>query len=612
MAHYAVDIETTNLDFMTGKILGLGYYSSPTDKGYITENEEIKKWLLKHQDDHFIFQNGHFDQKYLFHHTGIWPCNSFDTRLAAYLVPKRPDRLGLGSLVEYYLGIPSYKESDFISDLESKTPAEQAAYCLEDCQRTYEIAQILVKELVNSGNWDFFTKTFMPLSDFLARTEYHGIPVNKQKLEEINNRALKKLEEYDNEIYTKYEPVVKEFEIQKIIEDKKKNKNPPGPEQIELLRKSPKYRFNFNSTKQRLWLLRDKLGLPCKTTKYERGKKKEVYSTSLKVIEEYFGQHDIIEELSKLNDIETLERQTKLLLDFVSKDGKIHANLNLTSTDTGRTSVSEPSLQNVSTAIEGMEDIGEVRRCFEAPPGFKLVIADAGQIEPRLAADASQDPLLLETFRQGRDLYAIIANEVLGLNLPPEALFKSVFKKQYPKERDFGKETGLSLAYGTGPGTFRVRLSKITKQKYTWDQAKGYINTYFAKFPGLRTLRQKCYQEVEEQGYLNTLLGRKIYISKEEALHKGLNWKIQCSASDLCLIIQMWAEEEMKKYNLHGIFLLFVHDEAIYMVPENEAEEFAGFIKYMFEHGLELYRPDIKLTVPLEAEVIIADTWAEK
>lgn len=612
MTYYAVDIETTSLDFTSGRILGFGYYGASTDKGYLTKVEDIKSWILRHRQDKLIWQNGKFDQKFIYYNTGLWPSNDFDTKLAAYLVPKRPKGLGLGDLCEYYLGIPSYKESDFISDLENKSETEQASYCLEDCQRTFEVAQILVQELVSSNNWEFFNQYFMPLSDFLAKAEYEGFPIDVTKLDEINKKALKKLEEYDNALYTKYENVVKEFEIEAIRKAKAKNKTQPTQDQLESLRKLAKHRFNFGSSAQRLWLLRDRFNLPCKTTKYERGKKKEVYSASIKVIEEYLGQHEIIQELMFLTDIETVERQTKKLLEFVRKDGKIHANINLTSTDTGRSSCSEPNLQNTSNEIEGLEDVGQVRSVFYAPPGYKLVIADAGQIEPRLTAHYSQDTLLLETFRKGQDFYAIIANEVLGLNLPPELLFKKPFKQQYPKERDFGKETGLSLAYGTGPGTFRVRLSKATKQVYSWQQAKDYINIYFNKFSGIKSLRQDCYREVETKGYLDTLLGRKIYISKEEALHKGLNWKIQCSASDLCLITQLWAEAEMKKYNLHGVFLMFVHDEAIYLVPEGEAEEFSGFIKYMFEHGLELYRPDLKLTTPLEAEVVVADTWLEK
>lgn len=611
--YYSLDIETTGLDYFQDKLLGLGVYST-NEKKYITDPTEIKQWFTEHSDGTYIGQNFKFDRNTLRHCLGVNAVCHFDTNLAASLVKNRPDRLNLGALVEYYLGVPSYKESDFIANLSERPVEDQAAYCLDDCRYTFQLAQILTKELVECGNWEFFQRYMMPGADLAADLEYNGIPIDVASLDNILAKALARYDELEEEMYRKYEHIIKEFEIAKIQEKKSKLKTPLTEEKIAQWRKHKDFKFNFNSNTQKQWLLKEKLGFPCVKTEYERGKKKEVISTSVKVIDEYLGQHDIIQELITLNDCETICKQATQYREFIKSDGRIHAKLNLSSTDTGRTSSSEPNMQNVVTEIDDQKlvDIGQLRSIVRAPSGKKLVIADLGQVEPRLMAHFSQDPVLLDTFRSGKDFYAIIANEVMRLNLSPEFLYKKAFKAAYPVQRVFGKETGLSLAYGTGPNTFKIRVSKATGVPHSWKDAKGYIDRYFEVFSGIPRFRQEIYQEVSKYGYVDTLFGCRIFISADEALHKGINWKIQCSASHYAFFSQLWVREYIKEYGFDAKFIMFIHDEVVYEVDEAQADNFAVLLKTILEHGMEKYRPDIKLTVPMEADVIVADSWVEK
>jgi len=167
--YYAIDCETTGLSFKKDKLLGIGYFR-PDESGYLTEPSAIKTWLEKHKDDDFIFQNGKFDQKFIAvsQLSGL-PRVSFDTMLAAYLDPAKPSSLSLGSLVEHYLGLPSWKESEFIENLEDKTEEEQATYCLTDCEYTYKLVTPLMQMLVDTEQLEFFNKFLMPVSNLIAK-----------------------------------------------------------------------------------------------------------------------------------------------------------------------------------------------------------------------------------------------------------------------------------------------------------------------------------------------------------------------------------------------------------------------------------------------------------
>ena len=261
-----------------------------------------------------------------------------------------------------------------------------------------------------------------------------------------------------------------------------------------------------------------------------------------------------------------------------------------------------------------------LRECFMADPGHVFVIADLAQIEPRITAHYAAQlhkgmeakcPLL-QVFTKGIDLYAALANEVLGLNLSDDQLTKSVFKKKYPEYRDVGKTIQLATTYGLGPDKFAWKLQKVTGREYSYREAKSYIDKYWEKYWDVQALRLAIQEEVATKKYIDTLFGRKLYLSQAETRHKGLNYKIQCSASDYCLFSQIWVQQVAQQYKIPYKLLLIVHDEVVYQVPKGAEEEFSSVLKTIMTLGWTKFKPNLKLLVPLELDIGVGNSWAAK
>lgn len=260
------------------------------------------------------------------------------------------------------------------------------------------------------------------------------------------------------------------------------------------------------------------------------------------------------------------------------------------------------------------------RQCFTADEGKVLAVADLAQIEPRLTAHYAATLFpgneancpLLKVFSLGADLYASIVNSILKLGIPENKLVKSVFKKEFPKERALGKVIQLATTYGLGPDKLAWKLSKVSDREVTYGEAKQYIDGYWSTYWDVHALRKSAYKEVMDKGYLDTLFGRKVYLSRSQARQKGLNYKIQSSASDLSLLTQLWVEQACKEYGIEATFLLPVHDEVIYQLHEKDADNFKLLLKTVMVDGWKKYEPGFNLLVPLELEVDIGKTWAAK
>lgn len=592
----ACDVETTSLDFIGCELLGFGYWS-PGHKGYLTDINQIIEWFSLHETDTFAWQNGKFDQKVIKKKCGIWVRNDFDTLLAASLLPDKPESLALDSLVSHYLGYPSWKDKDFITNLQYKTKEEQAEYCLTDTEHTHRLVQLFLNKLNECGNLYFFSKYLMKISDMLARVEYTGITTNKELLYSLQKRVLKELEQKDKELYEKVKPLVAELEDEKI--DKFYKKSPNSKQTREQLREKPLYRFNFSAPKQRLWLLRDKLKFPCSKVEWKAGRKHTVFSAAKPIIQEYEGKHEVVDGILEIENLVSEDESVSRFIEFTREDGKIHTTFNLFRADTGRTSSSDPPMQNVNR--------GELRNAFVASPGKVLVVADESQIEFRTAAHFTQDEVLLKAFNSHIDVYGTIANQVMGTDYDPNTL-----KKEHPQYRDFGKVTGLSVQYGIGPDKYAAEVRKKVKISCTYKEAKQHIANYFDRFKGLFAGRAAAYKEILENGYIDTLFGRRIFLSQQEGQHKAFNYKNQPSASDLLLITCLWVYDEQEKFGFNAELLLVVHDECVWEIEESKAEAFAQLLRTVMTHGWKKYAPEIKFSIPLECSIDIGKTWGCK
>ena len=274
--------------------------------------------------------------------------------------------------------------------------------------------------------------------------------------------------------------------------------------------------------------------------------------------------------------------------------GRVHTSLNQTVTATGRLSSSEPNLQNIPIRTE----LGRrIREAFTAEPGKLILSADYSQIELRVMAHMSEDPLLIGAFKKGEDIHARTAAEVFGI-MP--GLVTSEMRRM-AKVGNFG------IIYGMSP--FGLSKDLGISQK----DAKRYIDSYFEHYKGVSSFIEKTILEAKEKGYVRTLLGRKRPIpelsGKEVALRQfgertAINTPIQGTAADIIKLAMINISNRLKNENLKSLMILQVHDELVFEVPEGELEIMKQLVCEEMEGVMEL-------KVPLKVDIGVGKNWSE-
>jgi DNA polymerase-1 len=516
--------------------------------------------LLQIKEDRktIAMHNGSFDCKFLWAN-GVEIENEFDTMVAAYLLTDRPVKLSLDALASYYLGLPSWK-----SDLKSafEDPELMRLYCIKDCQVTAQLAEVLEKRLIEEGKLDFFYK-LMAARRMLTRAEYHGFAFDVQACEDLIK-----------ELTAQYEHELKEL-------------NRLGGTLVASYPKISKAGFNWNSPTQIKWLLKDAL----KLNTVNPLTKKE--SADAFVLELNQNKHPLIPHILQMRDTKKKISTLEGYLEYAKDTGALYTNFNCTNTITGRLSSSgQLNLQQTPRDKR-------FRSLFKARLGHKLVIGDLGQIEPRLAAHYSKDPILCGTFIDKLDLYGSIAVQLLGADCHPNEV-----KTKYPEKRAVAKVVALSVLYGIGSHKLCTTIQNDGGIKdFTVHQAKQVIDDYFEKFPSLKTLQMGVHKRITQTGHLVNLEGRKVDVDESKVHRDGVNSLLQSSASDFLLFKVVEFEKTLiEKYNGHVLAL--VHDEVIVSVPENKAKECAKELTEFIEN--------VQLRVPIKFECSVGDTWASK
>jgi DNA polymerase-1 len=273
--------------------------------------------------------------------------------------------------------------------------------------------------------------------------------------------------------------------------------------------------------------------------------------------------------------------------------GRIHTSFNQTGTVTGRIASSDPNLQNIPTRTE----IGRrVRNGFIAQEGWRLLAVDYSQIELRIVAHMSQDTAMLAAFRAGQDIHAATAAAVHGIDLDevtPEM-------RRHAKAINFGLIYGMS-AYG---------LTNATD--LTLGEAENFIETYFTKFPGVKKYLDGIRETAAEQGYVETLLGRRRYFPnlargasynvRQREEREAINAPIQGTAADIIKIAMLKLPDELKQEGLQAQMLLQVHDELMFEVPEEELDETTSLVQRVMENAYTL-------DIPLSTEAKAGLSW---
>ena len=354
--------------------------------------------------------------------------------------------------------------------------------------------------------------------------------------------------------------------------------------------------FNVNSTQQLSDILFVKLGM---STRVTRRMKSGHYSTAADVLERLRGQHPIVglvleyRELAKLRS--TYVDALLALIDLTT--GRVHTSYNQTGTVTGRLSSSNPNLQNIPIRTE----LGRrIRGAFYAQEGWWLLAADYSQVELRILAHVSQDPALLTAFHRGEDIHSSTAAAVYGVGLETVT----------PDMRRVAKTTNFAIIYGvSGYG-----LAQQTDLKQ--EEASAFIETYYAKYPEVENYLEGTKKLAAEQGYVETLLGRRRYFPElavksraHSQVHRAaermaINTPIQGTAADIVKIAMINLDRELKSSGYRSRMLLQVHDELVLEVPEEELNTMVALVSRVMSDAYEI-------DVPLKVDVKTGRNWLE-
>ena len=351
------------------------------------------------------------------------------------------------------------------------------------------------------------------------------------------------------------------------------------------------HRFNINSPKQLGDVLFNKMELP-KPLKYGKGK---VVSTAQDVLEDLAAHHEAPRLVLEYRQLAKLRSNyTEQLPGLVDADSRVHTTFNQVGTSTGRLSSTAPNLQNIPTRTE----LGrEIRAAFIASPGNVILSADYSQIELRLMAHFSQDPLLLHAYRNNIDIHTLTAAEVFGVSA--DTMDKET--------RNRAKAVNFGIVYGISPFGLAANLGIDQKE------ARTYIETYFDRYKGVQTFIAKTLEQTRETGKVSTLFGRTRPIpdiqsrnpnARGFAERTAVNTPLQGTAADMIKVAMLRIDATLRERSLKTRMTLQVHDELLFDAPEIEADEVTALVKQEMESVIEL-------TIPIVADVGRGPNWRD-
>jgi len=438
-------------------------------------------------------------------------------------------------------------------DLEQATP-----YAAEDADITLRLHQQLWKRLSNEpGQRSVFESLEIPLVQVLARVERHGVLIDAGHLRTITHEMAGRMREMEESAYAA-----------------------AGGE------------FNLNSPGQLKDILFDRLGLPVK-----RKTPKGQPSTAEDVLSELAQEHPLPQMILDWRGLAKLRSTyTEKLPERINPiTGRVHTSYHQAVAATGRLSSSEPNLQNIPIRTkEGRR----IREAFVAPPGHRLVAIDYSQIELRLMAHFSGDESMIAAFVNGRDIHRNTAAEVWGLE--PEAVTDE--QRRAAKAINFGLIYGIS-AFGL------ARNLNIGR-----DEAQSHMNAFFTRYPGVKDYMERCKAGAKEQGYVETLAGRRLYLpdigarnqqARQYAERTAINAPLQGTAADLIKQAMIDIDRWLQGQDAPAKMIMQVHDELVFEVPDAQAQTLAKALAERMEAVGQ------GLSVPLIAEFGIGANWDE-
>jgi DNA polymerase-1 len=470
-----------------------------------------------------------------------------DTHLAAYLIDPNRSKYELSDLAREAVGIEHIdKPSNGWSDMQWETAAA--------ADLTTRVAKVLHHRILEKKLETIYTEMELPLAPLLFRMERVGLKVDRATLADLSNYLgleLKKL-------------TVKIYEL-------------AGRE------------FNIGSPKQ--------VGEVLSELEMTSGRKTSTgrISTSKAVLEELAQSFELPRMIIDYRELDKLKSvYTDALPHQIAADGRIHCLLNQTVAATGRLSSSDPNLQNIPIRSE----LGRrIRRSFVAEKGNKIISADYSQLELRLLAHITQDPVMVEAFQNGEDIHARTARLVFGAQTDEEL----------KEARRFAKIVNFAIAYAIEPWGLSQRVG-ISRP-----EAKKVIEDYYNTYKGVRRYMEEVPVRAREHGYVRSIYGRIRPLPgindrnaniRKAAEREAINMPIQGTASDIVKIAMLKVDSEFKREGIEAQLLMQVHDELLVEASAAAAEQAAGILKREMEAA-------VSLDVPLIVDVGIADNWMD-
>ncbi|MAK16362.1 MAG: DNA polymerase I [Gammaproteobacteria bacterium] len=572
---FAFDTETTSLNSSEAELVGVSF-SIKKDKGfYIPINHveqtelnasELIEWLkrlLEINQDKIIGQNLKYDIAVLRNHD-IYIKEFFaDTMLMSYAVNSTSSRHNLDALAEHYLNTSTIKYDDVVGKGAkryknfSEVPIKEATnYAAEDADITLQLFEKL-SEIIDKNSNNILKTIDYPLLFVLLEMEQKGALIDTSHLNELSKDFGAKLLNLVKKIHEASGSV-----------------------------------FNIDSPKQLSEILFEKLKIDTK------GLKKTstgYFSTSESVLQKLSDQNEIVKDILEYRSLAKLKSTyTDKIADICDQNSRVHTSYHQAVTSTGRLSSSDPNLQNIP--IRTKEGI-TIREAFIAPANKKILAMDYSQIELRLMAHYSQDPIMLNSFKKNEDIHKRTASEIFGTEL----------SEVDDEMRRRAKTINFGLLYGMSAFGLSNQLGVSRAE------ADIFLNNYFERYSAVKKFMSDIIEKSKETKYVETLYGRKIhvpnisannYMVRQAAERAAINGPLQGSAADIIKIAMIKIDEWINLNAPEIKMILQVHDELIYEVPDTFSENDLLPILDLMENTTEI-------DVPLKVEYGFGANWRE-
>lgn len=569
-----IDTETTSLDALQAELVGISfcfkihqayYIPLPENRAETLKILETFRPFFENTEILKIGQNIKYDLIVLANYGIALKGPLFDTMLAHYVI--KPElRHSMDFLAETYLHYKPIATEELIGAKGKKqksmrdVPVQQVAeYCNEDTDVTFQLKKVFAPQLKETKTEQVFETVEMPLVPVLAHMEREGVRIDAEFLKEYSHELDKEAQALEKKVYEQAGEA-----------------------------------FNLASPRQLGEVLFEKLKLDPKAKKTKTGQ----YATGEDVLLKLASKHPIVNDILEYREI------TKLKSTYVDalpqlinlQTGRVHTSYMQAVAVTGRLSSQNPNLQNIPIRTERGK---KIRKAFIARnEEYVLLSADYSQIELRLVAEMSGDKNMIEAFQQGKDIHTATAAKVYG-----------VAEIEVTKEmRHKAKSVNFGIIYGQGAFGLAENLG-ISRT-----EAKEIIDNYFKQFPGIKQYMEKQIAFAREHGYVQTLLGRKRWLSdinsanftvRGFAERNAINMPLQGTAADMIKLAMIHIYKHLQQINSKSFMILQVHDELIFDVHQAELEHLKKIVVDIMQQALPLQH------VPIVAEVGVGPNWLE-